>query len=140
MSDYASLLSGLTSVFPVSGTGYVDAGDSHSLGPIFPPAGCYFVLAGVDVWLSGPLTAAGQIILIDQVSTYAFWTGAFPSSDYDLAVGCYRSYRGGFLMNEEGQIDIQFLELAGDGVECNYAYWGYYIPAGWSPVGLPPQQ
>lgn len=141
MSDYAGYLAALTSVYPFGGLGYIDSGDSHSLGPIDPPGGCVAILAGVDVQLSGPLTGVGQILLYDQATDFSFWCGPFPMGDYEVAAGCYRSYRGGFIMQGESpQVNIQYLPLGGLGVDVNYAYWGYYIPAGWSPVGLPPQQ
>lgn len=140
MSDYATSLAALTSVLPFSGLGYIDAGDAHSIGPIEPPDNCIGVLAGVDVWLAGPMASIGQIILIDQLTTFAFWAGAFPMNEFEPGCGCYRSYRGGFIIPQGGQVNIQYLELAGSATSCNYAYWGYYIPDGWSPVGLPPQQ
>jgi hypothetical protein len=140
MSDYAQLLAALTSVYAFSGDGFIDAGDSHTLGTIEPPPGCFAVLAGLDVWISGPLASVGQIILLNQITTNAFWCGPFPLSDYEVAAGAYRNYRGGYILGEGGQIDIQYLQLAGTGSNVNYAYWGYYAPAGWNPVGLPPQQ
>lgn len=139
MSDYAQLLAQLTSVYPVGGDGYIDAGDAQAMVDFEIPDDCLFVLAGVDVWMSGPLASVGQIILLNQ-DTYAFWAGPFPLNEYEIAAGCYRQYRGGYLLAPGGQIDIQYLQLAGTGSNCNYAWWGYLCPNGWSPVGLPPQQ
>lgn len=140
MSDYAGYLAALTSVYPFFGDGYIDTGDYHSLGIPEVPNNCIGVLAGFDVWFQPPIAGTGQVYLENNTSTYAFWAGVWSDGSLVPAGGGYAQYRGGYLFNNEADIYVGAIRQEGVSPDINYAYWGYFIPAGWSPVGLPPQQ
>lgn len=98
------------------------------------------ILAGVDFFTTADILGAGQLYLTTQLEDYAFWNRGFPQTDYELPSGFQASYRGSFPLHQGDDVVVGLNNLGGLSIDCNFAAWGYFIPYGWSPVGLPAQQ
>jgi len=142
MSDQSQALALLTSVRPFAGSDFCDAGGLHAMTQTNPPVDCLAVLAGVDVWVQPNIASVGQCYMEYGSTGYAFWAGGFNIQDFPLGPneGTYLSYRGGVIIGYGDEIHFGYNSVVGPGSGVNFAYWGYYIPFGWSPVGVTPQQ
>jgi hypothetical protein len=130
-----------TAAYPVRGQFICPPGDMVNFGVPSGFEGLSFVLAGVDIVVPAFRVGPWVVKVGDYITSFGFW-GINSNLGYtSFELGGTGAWRGGIVTPPDADY---FAELSDDGVGSDPAmegmWWGYLIPYGWSPVGLPPQQ
>jgi hypothetical protein len=128
-----------TSAYPWRTEGILSSSETVNLGVPDNP-GYSFMLAGVDCYVPSEQHGPWFVKLSEFPSGFGFWGFSSVGFTYDFVYGGSDRFRGSILTPPGGDYVLEFATLDDSTPQLEFLAWGFSIPYGWSPVGMPAQQ